>query len=69
MATTLFYFFVFSISNYAFASQLPNIVYILFDDVGITDMFNNNTESVIPTPFLNSLLKDGIKFTNVNNYK
>ena len=45
----------------------PNIVYILLDDIGITDMFNN--ESVVPTPLLNSLLKEGVHFRNVSLIK
>ena len=41
----------------------PNIVFILFDDVGVTDMFNPN--SSIPAPYLNSLVGSGIKFSKV----
>ena len=44
----------------------PNVVFVLLDDVGVTDMFNN--ESVVPTPFLNSLLSKGVHFTQVNKY-
>lgn len=44
----------------------PNLVYILLDDVGYTDMFNKN--STVPLPYMNSLLSKGIKFTNVSNY-
>lgn len=42
----------------------PNLVYILLDDVGYTDMFNAN--STVPLPYMNSLLSKGIKFTNVS---
>lgn len=41
----------------------PNIVYILFDDVGITDLFNPSSSKSIPTPYLDSLMDEGILFT------
>jgi arylsulfatase A-like enzyme len=47
----------------ALASK-PNIVYILFDDVGVSDLFNSTTDQIIPTPYLNSLVNDGILFSN-----
>ena len=41
----------------------PNIVFVLLDDVGSTDLFNKN--SVVKTNFMWSLLKNGIMFRQV----
>lgn len=68
MTFAIFYCFIFGVATFGYASQLPNIVYILFDDVGITDLFNNNSENIVSTPFLNGLVKDGIKFTKVSTH-
>jgi arylsulfatase A-like enzyme len=46
--------------------QLPNIVFILADDLGYGDVEKFNPESKIPTPNLNKLAKDGISFTNAH---
>lgn len=42
----------------------PNIVYILTDDLGYGDVECNNSLSRIPTPNINQLAREGIRFTN-----
>lgn len=44
----------------------PNIVYILADDLGYGDVGCNNPASKIPTPFLDHLASDGIRFTDAH---
>src|SRR5690606_4946028 len=43
----------------------PNIVIILADDLGYSDIGENGSE--IHTPFLDQLAQDGIRFTQMNN--
>ncbi len=43
---------------------LPNILFIFADDMGYGDMGNYNPASKIPTPHLDKLASEGIKFTN-----
>ena len=42
----------------------PNIIYILADDMGFGDMGTNNPKSKIPTPHLDRLAAEGMRFTN-----
>jgi arylsulfatase A len=44
----------------------PNIVYILADDMGYGDMGCNNPESKIPTPNLDRLATQGMRFTDAH---
>ena len=44
----------------------PNIVYILADDMGYGDMECNNPASKIPTPNLNRLAEQGMRFTDAH---
>ena len=44
----------------------PNIVYILADDMGYGDMECNNYASKIPTPNLNRLAEQGMRFTDAH---
>ncbi|MBN2309107.1 MAG: arylsulfatase [Candidatus Hydrogenedentes bacterium] len=44
----------------------PNIVYILADDMGYGDMGCNNPESKIPTPNLDALAGQGVRFTDAH---
>ncbi len=46
--------------------QTPNIIYILADDMGYGDMGCNNPESKIPTPNLDLLAKEGMRFTDAH---
>lgn len=46
--------------------KYPNIVYILADDMGYGDMACNNPGSKIPTPNLNRLAEQGMRFTDAH---
>ncbi|HEX5023971.1 MAG TPA: arylsulfatase, partial [Agriterribacter sp.] len=45
---------------------LPNIVYILADDMGYGDVSINNPESKIATPHIDGLAKQGMRFTDAH---
>jgi arylsulfatase A len=44
----------------------PNIIYILADDMGYGDMGCNNPDSKIPTPHMDHLASQGMRFTNAH---
>ncbi len=44
----------------------PNVIYILADDMGYGDMGSNNSASRIPTPNLDRLAGQGMRFTNAH---
>ncbi len=46
--------------------QKPNIIYILADDMGYGDMGCNNPGGKIPTPHLDRLAADGMRFTDAH---
>lgn len=48
------------------ATVLPNIVFILADDMGYGDLQSFNPESKISTPALNRLAAEGMKFTDAH---
>ena len=48
------------------ARPRPNIVYILADDMGYGDMVCNNPKSKIPTPNLDRLAAEGMRFTDAH---
>lgn len=45
-------------------SAKPNIVVILVDDMGYGDPGSFNSKSKIATPFIDSLARDGMRFTD-----
>ena len=47
-------------------SQRPNIVIILADDLGYGDLQSYNAQSKIPTPNLDNLAQQGIRFTDAH---
>ena len=47
--------------------EYPNIVIILADDLGYGDLEIYNSESKIPTPFLNQLAGEGMRFTDAHS--
>jgi len=47
-------------------SENPNVIYILADDMGYGDMGCNNPESKIPTPNLDLLAAEGMRFTDAH---
>ncbi len=49
------------------AAQPPNIVFILADDMGIGDAGCYNAESKIPTPNIDRLAAEGMRFTDAHS--
>ncbi|MCU4155486.1 arylsulfatase [Carboxylicivirga sp. A043] len=47
--------------------QLPNIVYILADDMGYGDIKGLNPDSKIPTPHLDRLINEGMRFSDAHS--
>jgi len=45
----------------------PNVVFIMADDMGWGDIEVNNPDSLIPTPNINRLAKEGIRFTDAHS--
>jgi arylsulfatase A len=64
---TLVHLFVFTLAATAGAKELPNIVFILADDLGYGDVSCYNPESKIPTPNLNRLAAEGMRFTDAHS--
>ena len=50
----------------ALAADKPNIVIILADDMGYGDPTCFNPDSKIPTPHIDKLAADGMKFTDAH---
>jgi arylsulfatase A len=48
-------------------SSLPNILFILADDMGYGDIQAFNPKSTIPTPNLNRLAEEGMRFTDAHS--
>ena len=48
-------------------AKLPNIVYILSDDLGYGDVMCNNAQSKIPTPNIDRLASMGVRFTDAHS--
>ena len=48
------------------AAERPNIVYILADDMGIGEISCYNTEGKIPTPHVDALARQGMKFMDAH---
>lgn len=48
-------------------NSLPNIVFILADDMGYGDIQAYNPKSTIPTPHLNRLAEEGMRFTDAHS--
>ncbi|MEM9328282.1 MAG: sulfatase-like hydrolase/transferase, partial [Bacteroidota bacterium] len=47
-------------------NELPNIVIILVDDMGYGDLTAYNEDSKIPTPHINSLAAEGMRFLDAH---
>ena len=45
----------------------PNIVYILADDMGYGDVGCYNPQSKIPTPYMDRLAREGMRFTDAHS--
>ena len=63
---TVLFFLLLSFSTIQ-GQDSPNIVLILADDMGFGDVKAYNHTSSIPTPNLNSLAEEGIKFTDAHS--
>ena len=53
--------------TYAQKKSLPNIVIIYADDMGFGDLNCQNPNSKIPTPFLDELASEGMRFTDAHS--
>ena len=49
------------------ARRLPNIVYVLADDLGWGDLDCYNPDSAVPTPYANNLAGQGVRFTDMHS--
>lgn len=60
--------FIFSVvfSAQALATERPNLVYILTDDLGLGDLGCYNPDSKIPTPGMDRLACDGMRFSDAH---
>jgi arylsulfatase A-like enzyme len=47
-------------------NQQPNIIYILSDDLGFGDVQSFNSNGKIPTPNLNEMANNGVRFTDAH---
>ena len=56
-----------TLSGFLFAEQSPNILFILADDLGYGDVGCYNPSSKIPTPNLDRLAGEGIRFTDAHS--
>lgn len=52
---------------HAAASEKPNIIVILADDLGYGDVTCNNPGSKIPTPNIDRIAKEGMRFTDAHS--
>ena len=59
--------FFFGVTAAAESASRPNIVYILADDLGYGDVGCFNPESKIPTPNLDRLASEGMRFTDAHS--
>jgi len=53
-------------NTYVKAQNKPNIIYILADDMGTGDVKTYNKEAKFPTPHIDEMASEGIKFTDVH---
>jgi arylsulfatase A-like enzyme len=49
------------------ASDQPNVIFILADDMGYGSVAANNPECTVPTPALDRLVKEGMNFTDAHS--
>ncbi|MEM9645384.1 MAG: arylsulfatase, partial [Planctomycetota bacterium] len=65
----VFCFFVAAMASSAkgHAADLPNVVIIYADDMGYGDLAIQNPDSSIPTPHLDRLAREGVRFTDAHS--
>lgn len=56
-----------SVQSLLHASEKPNVVFILADDLGTGDLSCYNKDSKIPTPHLDKLASEGMRFTDAHS--
>ncbi len=56
--------FVMGLSQTSYAEQSPNVLILYADDMGYGDLQIQNPKSKIPTPHLNRLAEQGVRFTD-----
>lgn len=66
MKNHYFKILLFFLCNVLFAQKQPNIIYILADDLGIGDVTIYNEQGKIPTPNLDKMAMEGMKFTDAH---
>ena len=64
---TFLFCVVFALSVSISAADKPNILFILADDLGYGDVGCYNAQSKVPTPHLDRLAKEGIRFTDAHS--
>ncbi|MFP6601200.1 MAG: sulfatase-like hydrolase/transferase, partial [Pirellulaceae bacterium] len=64
---TLFSVLVLGLACQATAEKLPNILFILADDLGYGDVGCYNAQSKVPTPNLDQLARQGIRLTDAHS--
>ena len=52
------------IGSTVFAAERPNVIILYADDMGYGDLAANNPKSKIPTPNLDRLAAEGMRFTD-----
>ena len=55
------------LAAYSYAAERPNIIIILADDMGYGDVGCQNPDSKIPTPHLDQLASQGMRFTDAHS--
>ena len=63
-----FILFFLLVLHHTYAQKLPNIVYIIYDDLGYGDVQTLNPKrGKIPTPYIDKLAKSGMTFTDAHS--
>lgn len=60
-------FLILTLVGIAHAAEKPNVIIIYADDMGYGDCTVNNPESKIPTPNIDRLAKEGLRFTDAHS--
>lgn len=60
-------FFLLLSASVLLAAEKPNIIFIMTDDQGYGDASSYNPESKIPTPGIDRIAKEGIRFTDAHS--
>jgi arylsulfatase A-like enzyme len=67
LAATLLFVAVASVADAAEILSKPNIVFVLFDDIGYGQPPCYRTESEFKTPYINQLAREGMRFTDAHS--